>query len=102
MNRPERPELMIAERPPRRRRLWLWMAIVVVLTIVLFGAILGFPIAAFMAKPFPAPPPASVATAMARFEEWQPQTQVVGSFRPVRGADLSVEVSGIVDQVSQG
>jgi len=100
MNRPERPELMVAERPPRRKRLWLWMTIVVVLTLVLFGSILGFPIAAFMAKPFPAPPPSSVATAMARYEDWQPQTQVVGSFRPVRGADLSVEVPGIVDQVS--
>ena len=100
MNRPERPELMIAERPPRRRRLWLWISIVSFLALLLFGAVLAFPFVAFMAKPFPAPPPASVATAIARFEEWQPQTQVVGSFRPVRGADLSVEVPGIVDQVS--
>ena len=100
MNRPERPELMIAERPPRNRRLWLWMAIVVASAAVLFAAIFVFPIVAFTVKGFPAPPPAAVATATARFEDWQPEIQVVGSLKPVRGADLSVEVPGIVDEVS--
>ena len=100
MNRPERPELMIAETRPRRRRLWLWIPLVSILALAAIGGVLAFPFLAFMAKPFPAPPPAAVATAMARYEEWQPQTQIVGSFRPVRGADLSVEVPGIVDQVS--
>jgi membrane fusion protein (multidrug efflux system) len=91
---------MVAESPPRRRRLWLWMILVVVLAVVLFGAIFAFPIVAFKAKGFPAPPPATVATATARFEDWQPAIQVVGSLKPVRGADLSVEVAGIVDEVS--
>ena len=100
MNRPERPDLMIAERPPRRKRLWLWIIVVSFVTLLVAGAILGFPILAFFAKPFPAPPPSSVATAMARYEEWQPQTQVVGSFRAVHGADLSVEVPGIIEEVS--
>jgi membrane fusion protein (multidrug efflux system) len=100
MNRPERPELMVAERPPRRRRLWLWMIVVVVAALALFAAILYFPIYAFTKKGFPAPPPATVATTVARFEEWQPAIQVVGSLRPVQGADLSVEVSGIVEEVS--
>jgi membrane fusion protein (multidrug efflux system) len=99
MNRPERPDLLVEQRPPRRKRLWLWLIVVSVLAIALFVAILAFPFVAFMAKPFPAPPPASVATATARFEDWQPQLQVVGSLKPVRGADLSVEVSGIVDEV---
>lgn len=100
MNKPERPELLIEERPPRRRRLWLWMTIVVLLSVVLFAGIFAFPIAAFMSKGFPAPPPASVATTMAEPQEWQPQIQVVGSLKPVRGADLSVEVAGIVEQVN--
>ena len=29
-----------------------------------------------------------------------PKMEVVGTFQPVRGADLSVEVPGIIDQVS--
>jgi membrane fusion protein (multidrug efflux system) len=100
MNRPERPDLMLATRPPRRRRLWLWMTIVVIAGLVLFGAILYFPFYAFKAKGFAGPPPATVATATARFEAWQPAIQVVGSLKPVRGADLSVEVSGIVAEVN--
>jgi membrane fusion protein (multidrug efflux system) len=99
MNRPERPELLVEARPPRRRRLWLWMILVVLLAAGLFAAIFAFPIIAFTTKGFPAPPPATVATAVARFEDWQPTIQVVGSLKPVRGADLSVEVAGIVDQV---
>ena len=50
MNRPERPDLMLATRPPRRRRLWLWMTIVVISGLALFGAILYFPFYAFKAK----------------------------------------------------
>jgi membrane fusion protein, multidrug efflux system len=100
VNKPERPEMLIATRPPRRRRLWLWMIVVVVLAVLLFGAIFAFPIVAFMSKGFPAPAPVTVATTTARFENWQPEIQVVGSLKPVRGADLSVEVPGIVDEVN--
>jgi membrane fusion protein (multidrug efflux system) len=76
------------------------MAIVVILAAALFAAIFAFPIIAFTAKGFPAPPPATVSTTPAKFEEWQPAIQIVGSLRPVRGADLSVEVAGIVDAVN--
>ena len=100
MNRPERPELLVEARPPRKRRLWLWMILVVVLAAALFAAIFAFPIIAFTTKGFPAPPPATVATATARFEEWQPTISVVGSLKPVQGADLSVEVPGIVEEVN--
>src|SRR5882672_4044816 len=100
MNRPERPDLIVAARPPRRRRLWLWMVIVVLLAAVFFAAIFAFPIVAFMSKGFPAPPPIAVTTATAQFEDWHPAIQVVGSLKPVRGADLSVEVPGIVNEVN--
>jgi membrane fusion protein (multidrug efflux system) len=100
MNRPERPELLVEARPPRKRRLWLWMILVVLLAVVLFAAIFAFPIIAFTTKGFPVPPPATVSTAKAQFEEWQPTIQVVGSLKPVKGADLSVEVPGIVDEVN--
>jgi membrane fusion protein (multidrug efflux system) len=100
MNRYERQDAMTAERPPRRRRLWLWLPVVAFLALGVFAAALYFPIAAFQVKGFPAPPPASVSTAKAAFEEWMPRMEVVGTFQPVRGADLSVEVPGIIDQVN--
>ena len=99
MNRYEPQGSMTAQRPPKRR-MWLWLPLVVVLAVVVYGAIVAFPMAAFMAKGFPTPPPASVSTAKAVFEDWMPRIDIVGTFNPVRGADLSVEVPGIIDQVS--
>ena len=43
--------------------------------------------------------PQTVATVVAAKEAWQPQLKAVGSLRAVNGADLSLEVSGIVDQI---
>jgi membrane fusion protein (multidrug efflux system) len=99
MNRYEPQGSMTAQRPPKRR-LWLWMPIVILAAVGVFAAVAYFPIAAFQAKGFPMPPPASVSTAKAVFEEWMPKMEVVGTFQPVRGADLSVEVPGIIDEVS--
>jgi len=99
MNRYEPQGSMTAQRPPKRR-LWLWMPIVILAALGVFAAVAYFPIAAFQAKGFPMPPPASVSTAKAVFEEWMPKMEVVGTFQPVRGADLSVEVPGIIDEVS--
>src|SRR5579885_3298965 len=33
------------------------------------------------------------------YQEWRPQLQAIGSLRAVRGADLSAEVAGIVDEI---
>ena len=99
MNRYEPQDTLAAQRPPRRR-LWLWLPLVVLLAVGVYVGIGAFPIIAFQTKGFPTPPPASVSTAKAVFEEWMPQIEVVGTFQPVRGADLSVEVPGIIDQVS--
>ncbi len=44
-------------------------------------------------------PPQTVSTMTAKTEEWQPSITAVGSLRAVKGADLSLEVSGIVDEV---
>jgi membrane fusion protein (multidrug efflux system) len=98
MNRPERPEIALQERP-RKRRLWLWLALVTVPTVLILVAVIGFPIGAFIVTGFPAQPPTAVATIVAHLEPWQPQIQTVGTLHPVRGADLSVEVAGIVDEV---
>ncbi len=99
MNRYEPQDITAKQRPPRRR-LWLWMPLVILAALGVFGAVMYFPIAAFQIKGFPSQPPASVATAKAVFEEWMSRMEVVGTFQPVRGADLSVEVPGIIDQVN--
>lgn len=44
-------------------------------------------------------PPQTVSTVVATAQEWRPQLKAVGSLRAVRGADLSLEVAGIVDQI---
>jgi membrane fusion protein (multidrug efflux system) len=99
MNRYEPQGTMTAKRPPKRR-LWLWLPLVVAIAIGIFAGVFFFPLIAFTVKGFPMPPPASVSTAKAVYEEWMPRLEVVGTFNPVRGADLSVEVPGIIDQVS--
>jgi membrane fusion protein (multidrug efflux system) len=45
-------------------------------------------------------PPQTVSTVTAASQSWQPQMEAVGSLRAVNGADLSLEVSGIVDQIN--
>jgi membrane fusion protein (multidrug efflux system) len=98
MNRPERP--IVAGHPARRRRLWLPLIVVTLLSVAVFAAIFAFPIIAFMKTGFPQQPPVVVATINAHLEDWLPEIHVVGSLKPVRGADLSVEVPGIVDQIN--
>jgi membrane fusion protein, multidrug efflux system len=45
-------------------------------------------------------PPQTVSTIAAGLQQWQSQQDAVGSLRAVNGADLSLEVSGIVDQIN--
>ena len=45
-------------------------------------------------------PPQTVSTTTAGMQQWQSQQEAVGSLRAVNGADLSLEVSGIVDQIN--
>ncbi len=44
--------------------------------------------------------PQTVSTTTAGYQDWQPQVEAVGSLRAVKGADLSLEVSGIVDTIN--
>lgn len=44
-------------------------------------------------------PPQTVSTVVAEYSEWQPATAAVGSLRAVNGANLSLEVPGIVSQI---
>lgn len=98
MNKPERP--LLALQPGRKRRLWLVLTVVTLTSAAVFAAIFAFPIFAFIKTGFPQQAPVSVSTISARYQDWLPEIRVVGSLKPVRGADLSVEVPGIVDEVN--
>jgi membrane fusion protein (multidrug efflux system) len=45
-------------------------------------------------------PPQTVSAISAALSEWQPKVEAVGSLRAVLGADLSLEVAGVVDTIT--
>ncbi|HEV2674691.1 MAG TPA: efflux RND transporter periplasmic adaptor subunit [Aliidongia sp.] len=79
------------------------MIIMLLLVALVLGGIFGFEaFRAKMIKQFLAGfgnQPQTVATTVAGQQPWQPQLSAVGSVRAVNGADLSLEVPGIVDQI---
>ena len=80
------------------------MIIMLVAVGVVFGAIFGFQMfKSAMIKKFMAgmsSPPQTVSATKVSSSEWQPQLEAVGSLRAVKGADLSLEVAGVVDSIS--
>jgi membrane fusion protein, multidrug efflux system len=79
------------------------MVIMLIVVGVVLGGIFGFQAykAAMIKQALAAmaSPPQTVATATAGYQEWQPQLTAVGSLRAVKGADLSLQVAGIVDEI---
>jgi membrane fusion protein (multidrug efflux system) len=47
-----------------------------------------------------AQPPQTISASKASYSPWQPKIEAVGSLRAVKGADLSLEVAGVVDSIS--
>jgi membrane fusion protein (multidrug efflux system) len=80
------------------------MVIMLIAVAVVFGGIFGFQaFKAMMIKKFMssmAQPPQTVTALKASNSPWQPNLEAVGSLRAVKGADLSLEVSGVVDTIS--
>lgn len=78
------------------------MVVMILLVLLLIALIAGIKVMLVMKmiagmKP---PPPAVVSTAQAAYQEWQPQLRAVGSVRAARGADLSLDLSGLVTKVN--
>ncbi len=78
------------------------MAVMLVLTGLVFGGIFGFQ--AFKSKMIrkymsAGQPPQTVSTTKAAFDQWQSQERAMGTLRAVRGADLAPEVAGIVQTI---
>jgi membrane fusion protein, multidrug efflux system len=83
------------------------MVIMLVLVGVVLGGVFGFKnfvngkIKEFMTGPNgPGSAPQTVSTAKAAVADWQQQLVAVGSLRAVKGADLSIELAGVVDEIN--
>ncbi len=80
------------------------MVIMLIAVAIVFGGIFGFQaFKAAMIKKFmsaASSPPQTVSATTARYGEWQPKIEAVGTLRAVKGADLSLEVSGVVASIS--
>jgi membrane fusion protein (multidrug efflux system) len=78
------------------------MVVMALLVLLLIGIIAGIKVMMVMKmiagmKP---PPPAVVSTAKTTYREWQPELRTVGTLRAVRGADLALDIAGLVTQVN--
>ncbi len=82
------------------------MVIMLLAVAVVLGGVFGFQaFKAAMIKKFMSSmsaPPQTVSAMRAGFSEWQPRLEAVGTLRAVKGADLSLEVGGVVDSISFG
>jgi membrane fusion protein, multidrug efflux system len=71
---------------------------------VVLGGIYGFQVfKGIMIKKFMSAmgnPSQTVSVSKAGYSQWQPTIEAIGSLRAVKGADLSIEVSGVVDSIS--
>ena len=80
------------------------MVIMLAAVAVVFGGIFGFQaFKAVMIKKFISAlsnPPQTISAAKAPTSEWLPKIEAIGSLRAVKGADLSLEVSGVVESIS--
>jgi len=88
----------VENKPSTRKR----MILMIVAVLVLIGIIAGIKVLMIMKmlsgmKP---PPPAVVTTAKSSYQEWQPELRAVGTLRAARGADLALEVAGLVGRVN--
>ncbi len=80
------------------------MVIMLIAVAIVFGGIFGFQaFKASMIKKFmtaAGSPPQTVSAVKVGFSEWQPKLEAIGSLRAVLGADLSLEVAGVVDTIT--
>src|ERR1700739_3568875 len=78
------------------------MIVMVVGVLLLIGVIAGIKVLSIMrmiAASNP-PPPAVVSTSKANYQDWQPELRAVGTLRAVRGADLALDIAGLVTRVN--
>src|SRR3546814_7647709 len=80
---------------------WGTLALIVVVLVVVVGGIKAWSIHS-MIEGFKAQgiQKEAVSTYKVSYQQWRPTVNVIGSLRAVKGADLSPELAGIVDEIS--
>jgi membrane fusion protein (multidrug efflux system) len=80
------------------------LVIVVLLVVLVIGIVFAWQgFIGVMTKKFMAgmaTAPQTVSTVVAKKSTWQAQIRAIGSLRAVRGADLSAQASGVVDEIA--
>ena len=80
------------------------MVIMLIAVAIVFGGIFGFQaFKASMIKKFMTAmgsPPQTVSATKAAYGAWQPKLEAIGTLRAVKGADLSLDVPGVVASIS--
>jgi membrane fusion protein, multidrug efflux system len=91
-------------RPVARRRMIVPALIIVVIAAIVLGAILGLQyFGGRMGKKMmsaAASAPQTISTIQASASDWQSLIRATGTFRAVRGADLSAQAAGVVEQIA--
>ncbi len=79
------------------------MIIMLIAVAIVLGGVFGFQVfKAHIIKQVMASfanPPQTVSTVTAGYQEWQPAVAAVGSLRAVNGAELSLQLAGIVSEI---
>ena len=86
------------KKPSTKKRMFIMIGLVLLLIVVIAGikALTIYKMVSGM-KP---PPPATVSTIKATYSEWQPALTAIGSLRAARGADLALDIPGLVTKVN--
>jgi membrane fusion protein, multidrug efflux system len=81
---------------------WKRMLIMIGGVLALIALIAGLKVMSIMnmMKSFKPPPPSVVTTGKATYQEWQPELRGIGTLRALRGADLALDVAGLVTAVN--
>lgn len=79
------------------------MIIMLVAAIVIFGGVLGFLIfRGIMIQKYIASmgqPPQTVTTTIAKYDDWEPTLDAVGSLKALKGTDITPQLAGIVAEI---
>ena len=96
--RSSRMSTRVEHKPSTTRRM-IWMIVGVLLLIALIVGIKVL-LVMRMIHGMPKPAPFTVSTTTAREQPWQPSLSAVGTLRAVNGADLAMDVAGLVTAVN--
>jgi len=87
------------DKKPSTTKRMIWMIVGVLLLIALIAGIKVL-LVVRMIHGMPKPAPFTVSTTTAKEQPWQPSLSAVGTLRAARGADLAMDVAGLVTGVN--